>query len=177
MRSLSRALSPSVLAAVLTACASSSANLPTYAPDRAIPLPESTVSQIRTAAIRHFGRDAQQIMCVGVSANFEMSGSPMVVDAPEIFLRLLGSRDQFRQYSQCRTSASGGSAGVRTVSGQTATIITLGRPFGLADGRAVVNLWEWSSLRNDRYRCMAEISPDGVWAITRCRREWGGSGG
>ena len=176
MRSLASRLARSILTTALTACASSGSGIPAYAPNQAIPLPESAVAQIHTAAIRHFRRSEQQIMCIGVSSSHELDGSPMVVDAPEIFLRQLGSRDRFRPGSACRTSSSAvtsQSARVTTDNGLSATAIILGRPFGIAERRAVVTLRETSERRSGRYRCLAEIPEGGAWGIVRCTREWG----
>jgi len=167
------------LALTAAACASgpSAPSLPIWSPGEEVPLPAPDLTQIQVAAIRHFQPGAQQVLCVGVATAKELTRNPPSVDAPEILLSLLGSRNQFRPYSACEISRSdvvGGRPEVLTAFERTpATAIVLGAPFGVAEDRAVINLTEASQRRSGRHRCEAQRGEGGAWNIVRCARESG----
>jgi len=174
--------SQSYLALCLTltagACASGSSpsTIPIWSPDQEVPLTAPNVTQIQIAAIRHIRKSEQQVLCIGVVADREFRGG-LSVTAPEIFLRLLGSRNQYRPYSDCEVSRSDrmiGPSEVVTIPERIpATRIVLAAPFGLSWDRAVINVSELSRRISARYRCEAQLAQGAVWGIVRCVRERG----
>ena len=164
------------LAALACASGSSTPSLPTWSADQELPLTAASVTQIQMAAIRHLRRSEQQVMCIGVLSGPEFRGG-QAVNAPETLLRLLGSRNQYRPYTDCEVSRSDRmtvrSEVVTVPERSPATRIVLATPFGFSEDRAVINASELSRRTSARYRCEAQLAEGFVWNIVRCVRERG----